>query len=601
MRKCISFLLIFALILTLSGCSCRNKDKSDIPTPAAPEASDAIVPTEEVETENAQTAAEIESIIEDGKEENESRDDAAEDKTEDPEQSTEGAQTTADETNYLTTYGRVVHYQDYTYFVQQALDNDGSENGHAGSENLYRISDDEDAEPECLLSVPSRYFDGIQQMTIFFLVPYENYVYFVWDNHVDDTDYAVRDVFCRLDMNTGEITEYDLQIFGTMRWVNAFSRSGDKLYMKAPPETSEEYASNTSHGLVEFDLKDGSYDLFQPDFKLPEKETAEIIRVTDKYVYYVKYVLDDDEGLPYGVCRFDRMTGNSEDVCAISDTDTEIIMYTNGCICLLEDGEKERIVFIDPESGKESAALNLEDLCSDLIFTVSAQTIYYFDRNNDLCMQELREDAEKTALMPGGDRVEPMLISASDDWIWYMNDDDNGMYRVKKTGRILPGSPVVPAITWEDRYEEKDSDDFGFTEYPKCIGIRGYNGSAETVTIPETIQGKPVKIVSWWAYNHDGKNVKTLYIPEGVVSIGAIEDRTIQEVYLPSTVKHFCSHGYKYTFSIQNGGTLYYNGTIGEWEDVCAFSRSYHDVATDTSGTENLTVICTDGTWVPEE
>ena len=584
MRKYLSLSLILILILTLSGCSYRNKDKADIPTPAASEASDAVVSTEEAKTENTQTAAEKESATEDGKEDADDKEEAD-----------------ADETNYLTTYGRVVHYQGFTYFVQQALDNDGTENGHAGSENLYRISDDEDTEPECLLSIPSCYFDGIQQMTIFLLVPYENYVYFVWNSHVDDTDFSVRDVFCRLDMNTGEITEYDLKIFGTMRLVSVFSRSGDKLYMKAPPETSEEYASNTSHGLIEFDLKDGSYDLFQPDFKLPEKEAAEIIRVTDKFVYYVKYVVDDDESLPYGVCRLDRTTGKSEDVCAISETDAEIIMYTNGYVCLFEDGEKERIVFIDPESGKEAATLNLQDLYYDSLFTVSEQTIYYFDRNNDLCMQELRKDAEKTALMPGGDRVEPMLISAFGDWIWYMNDDDYGMYRVKKTGRILPGSPVVPAITWDDRYEEKTFDEFGYTEYPKCIGIRGYNGAAEIVTIPETIQNKPVRMVSWWAYNHDGNNVKTLYIPEGVVSIGAIEDRNIQEVYLPSTVRHFCSHGYKYTFSIQNGGTLHYNGTISEWEEVCAFSRSYHDVATDTSGTNDLTVICTDGTWVPEE
>lgn len=602
MKKFFSVLIII-MLLSAAGCSCKNRDKAD-DTPSLQTEVPAADTEAAAEAPESQTALETEDQLPSAADSEAGQGiQTAEEETAAPEGGALPVTAADDENNYLTTYGRLVHYQGYTYFVQQALDNDGTENGYAGSENIYRIRDDEDADPELLAVIPSFYYDNIQQMTVFCMVPYENCLYFIRnsiDTHSGNNS-GLRDVFCRLDLDTGEVTDYDLRFNLTVWWLNSFCRSGDRLYMKSSPYIYPNGDVVVPKDYIVFNLKDGTYESFLPDFGLPEKETAEIIHVSDQYIYYIKCISDGYDEIPYGVCRQDRSTGKSEDVCPISDNDAEMVMYMNGSICIYENSETEQLVFIDPDSGKQTAVLDPDDFHTESAFAISGNTAYFFDRNNDLSMQELTEGAEKTMLMPGGDRVDPLMVSTCGEWIWYMNDDDNAIYRVKNTGRILPGSPLVPAITWEDRYEEQNAGDFAFIEYPNCIEIRGYNGSEESVTIPDTINGKPVKFVSWWAYNHEGKNVKTLYIPEGVVSIGAIEDRSLEEVFLPSTVKHLCSNGYRYTFTIQNGGTLHYNGTVSAWDEVCIFSSKYHDVATDTSGTENLSVVCTDGTWVPEE
>ena len=75
-----------------------------------------------------------------------------------------------------------------------------------------------------------------------------------------------------------------------------------------------------------------------------------------------------------------------------------------------------------------------------------------------------------------------------------------------------------------------------------------------------------------------------------------IEDRNIGELYIPASVKHFTFHGVQYTINIKDGGRVYYAGTMEQWKRLADDNADrYSSVTVDTSGTVNLTIVCTNG------
>ena len=267
--------------------------------------------------------------------------------------------------------------------------------------------------------------------------------------------------------------------------------------------------------------------------------------------------------------------------------------------CTTEKEDTEYLTFMSVSTGKDLASFTREDLECGYSYNISlvGDTLYTLDRKGNLWGGRLETGAEREMLIECGGRFEPIGMCAVGDWLWFLNDDDGACYRVMRTGRIMSGTPVGPIWDYKSFRQEKTDGDWSYYEYPEFIRINGYNGSAEEVAIPEELGGKPVRVVSWWAYNHEGKNVRVLTIPDSVVVIGAIEDRNIEVLNVPASVKHLLSRGWHYTFTIHDGGTLNYAGTREAWQALCDYSAQLHDSATDTSGTEGLRVLCAEGKW----
>ena len=73
-----------------------------------------------------------------------------------------GASDGEENSNFMSMYGTVAHYDGYTYYIQSGFDNDASVTGTSYSDNIYRISDDRDAEPELIYSVPADMVYGVE-------------------------------------------------------------------------------------------------------------------------------------------------------------------------------------------------------------------------------------------------------------------------------------------------------------------------------------------------------------------------------------------------------------------------------------------------------
>ena len=61
--------------------------------------------------------------------------------------------------------------------------------------------------------------------------------------------------------------------------------------------------------------------------------------------------------------------------------------------------------------------------------------------------------------------------------------------------------------------------DFSYSSYNDAVTITGYHGDESHVTIPETIEGMPVKYIGNEAFMDDSE-IKSVLLPEGLVSIG---------------------------------------------------------------------------------
>ncbi|MBQ4381393.1 MAG: hypothetical protein II794_01485 [Oscillospiraceae bacterium] len=507
----------------------------------------------------------------------------------------ESGWTDEDNLTYLTSYGRIVHAYGYTWFVASGADLDPEETGYPYCENIYRLADAEGAQPEKVAAVPSFMFDGIDQTTVYMLAPCGDYVYFT------KPGMGRGESLMRANIKTGAMEDLGAEMALSTRIGGVPSRVGDSFYFRRYVEQQlpdgEVWPSFESCVL---DLAKGTWTKYEPKLETAQGETASTAAVTKDYIYFTKSVMRDGYGEPYGLFRVPAAGGKTEDVCAVTENRMPWMVCGDTVILMAEgDDDEESLVFLSAGTGKDLASFSLDELNMGYgyNFALSGDTLYFMNRDGSLNSVKLASGAKPEKLIDGGGRVEPWGLAAVGDWLWFMNDDDNSAYRVAKTGRILPGTPVVPGYDMESLRQEKRSGDWSYNEYPAYVRITGYNGSAQEVTVPREIGGKPVRALSWWAYNHEGKNVKKLTIPDSVVAIGAIEDRSIEEVVIPTSVKHLMSHGWRYTINIKSGGTVTYGGTMAQWQALCDYSAKAHDVATDTSGTDGLRVRCTDGRW----
>ena len=80
--------------------------------------------------------------------------------------------------------------------------------------------------------------------------------------------------------------------------------------------------------------------------------------------------------------------------------------------------------------------------------------------------------------------------------------------------------------------------DFIYSSYNDAVTITGYHGNEIRVTIPETIEGMPVKYIGNEAFM-DNSEIRSVLLPEGLVSIGSsafMNCTSITHVDIPDNV-----------------------------------------------------------------
>ena len=114
--------------------------------------------------------------------------------------------------------------------------------------------------------------------------------------------------------------------------------------------------------------------------------------------------------------------------------------------------------------------------------------------------------------------------------------------------------PLDPIETAGVPYEKKPLEtvadrDFEFDIYTTFAAVSAYKGSAESVTVPSEINGKPVLSVGDYSFAYN-TSVKRVTVPEGVREIGkgAFDECTsLESISLPSTLETVLDYAFRMT------------------------------------------------------
>ena len=493
------------------------------------------------------------------------------------EQETPGAKDA--DTNMKSTYGRIVYKDGYTYFVSPGKGSDGSASGSVDSEDIYRLKDGETT-PEFILSVPCAIVEGVEQTSVFGLLPYGDCVYFL-----RGTMEKQAAVLCRSQIGSGTWEELDLAVTPRVAFImNSYNEIDGKLYTLCEHIENGHY----SYNIQKTDLKTKEVTLFSQDLETDLNGNPLIIRVDDDG--YVYFAMLDDKDEAFGIFRAPVGGGKSTDVIP-TEREPEVLFVSQGYVFAAFEDTEDTLEVYGVENGERKGNI---DLPHNAVINVCGDTVYYY-AGGLLCSVKIDGSDRKTLAIGNEDQKFMMLAVCGDRF--FFADDDLLVYQMDKNGKILPAVPVVgkPQLS-----EEKSTEDgILYREYDNAVCVIGYSGSDPALQIPASINGKPVRIVELMGSKL--VNLSSIRIPEGVVSAVVYSCRNVTEVYLPSTLKHMVYRGFPYSFECAEGCVFNYNGTKADWQELYDYCREYHNCAVDTYGTKDPTVKCSDGTWkLPE-
>ncbi|MBO4868592.1 MAG: hypothetical protein J5585_02640 [Clostridia bacterium] len=494
-----------------------------------------------------------------------------------PEQETPGAKDA--DTNIWSTYGRIVYKDGYTYFVSPGKGCDGSVSGSVDSEDIYRLKDGETT-PEFILAVPCTIVEGVEQTSVFGLVPYGDCVYFLRSTMEKQSA-----VLCRSQIGSGTWEELDLAVTPRVAFImNSYNEIDGMLYTMCEHIENGHY----SYSIQKTDLKTKEVTLFSQDLETDLNGNPLIIRVDDDG--YVYYAMLDEKDEAFGIFRAPFGGGKSAEVIP-TEREPEALFVSQGYVLAAFEGTEDTLEVYGVENGEKIGDI---DLPKDAAINVCGDTVYYY-AGGSLCSVKTDGSDRKTLAIGNEDQKFMMLAVCGDRF--FFADDDLLVYQMDKNGKILPAVPVVgkPQLS-----EEKSTEDgILYREYDNAVCVIGYSGSDPALQIPASINGKPVKIVELMGSKL--VNLSSIKIPEGVVSAVVYSCRDVTEVYLPSTLKHMVYRGFPYSFECAEGCVFNYNGTKADWQELYDYCREYHNCAVDTYGTKDPAVKCSDGTWkLPE-
>ncbi len=464
--------------------------------------------------------------------------------------------------------GRIIHHGGYTYFVQAGLLNDGSENGQAYSENIYRISDAQDAAAELVSYVPSYMADGVDQTTVFYMMGYEDRLYFVRRGCYGNL------YICSMDLNTGAIKDLE-ELPGDNTSVVACDGEMAIIVCKVYTESDDKYS------FFEFDMASGELREFDPQYPKADDCFNMIYGLSGSRIYYAQIPdTSEDKGYIFS-CDY-----SGEDVVEYGS----VRLDTRNMICLDDYfiySMEDELFVKDALTGKELITVDEYRDKLDSFYIYNGK-LWYID-GKKLGTIDLTTGEDKILF---DDTRYSFYLGFGDGWVFI--SDDSGF----DTRRVRPDATKAPDdyLADEGIYEDKKEGDWIYREYPNFTMIVGYEGEASVAEVPKEINGRQVLGVSLWIYKN--KSLKTLTIPEGVISIYNVECRTVTTLNIPASLRLMTMRGFKNTINLAEGATINFAGTKAQWQEIEDISTSlYGDVSTDTSGTAGATVLCSDGSW----
>ena len=470
--------------------------------------------------------------------------------------------------NNYSTYGRIAYKDGVTYFVQESRDLTGVETGYPDSENIYMLRDGE-KKPELLATIPAPLAYGVAQVGVYYLYPTDDAVYFLYNDRENTTlkgvDIKTKEVFDAVP----EGEEYRFRVGSVV--------SDGRLFLR--------YNRADAFGLLEFDPKTKTLKDFDLSF-IDNEEPKYFVDIRDGYTYYVKLTSDME---PYGLFRADA-TGKEQDVCALPQDDDAVPFILGDYAvywCKAEEfGGEHGVVFVDIETGKKYYTLMEDELRYEECINVFGDYVYFIDKGRGISRKKITGGTEAEQLMEGRKDFDTIALAIINDDLLLINEDDMGVYRTALNGRVIPAAPIIQSRAGS--YEDKQEGDWVYVEYANCVNVMRYLGSETDVTIPEQIGGKPVTFVSLWQPSTKDVHIEKLTIPDTVVSIHSVEDRSISTLFIPKSVKHLTYRGFEHSINIAEGATIIYEGSEAEWKALvedCA--ERFSGVSVDTSGTKD--------------
>ena len=516
--------------------------------------------------------------------------------------------------NSRSMWGTVTHYRGYTYFTAEGLNNDCSVNGEADADNIYRISDAADAQPELVYSVPARIEAGTDQNTIFFLTGCGDRIYF-YEQSNERSGFA----WISLDGSRQGIVSAP-EGMENMLMRNAFIDEG-LVYCKVYTEDPE---GGRRTGTMVLNLLTEKWQEYRPAFldsgSLQENNGIFFdssgrfvysLTFSHGYEYFLQGTVKDDEPRPdQGLYRVRAGSDKVEEVGALAleegsdNVGMSFVYATEQAFYFIPtddmDGayEEDALYALWFEDGSVKKILGGEQGLADEYFPtlcISEDEIWYVAEDGLYCCDPDGGNARCVARDPNGEtKMAPAICG---DWIVYSMSDHPKYVRMAKDGRIFPSEPMVEK-DYQASVTEGTEGDWTYQKYPAFICVTGYTGSETEVTVPETIAGLPVRTVSGWQSGGTGwGSVKVLKLPESVVSVSYLYIQGLERIELPAGFEVFNHRSFEYSFRTDGLLTVVYPGTVEQFEEIRAHSLAMNDMEGIDCGPEETTyhVICQDG------
>lgn len=506
--------------------------------------------------------------------------------------------------NFVSSEGKFLYTDGYTYFWDHSLDNDTSGNGQEDSVNLYRISEEKDAKEELLAVFPCPVVSGTIQdyAPIRLLTACGNRIYF-WLQDYTDTE-GSRSLWW-ISRDGSEKGSIDTGVSGFYRNQGQISLISDtEIYIYAASFDAETGQMNVNR--VVFNAADETI----ISVAAPESPRF-TIKTVNGFSYYLKYQTDA-EGTPVikdnrpalinGLYREDSRTGEEEEICPVDAARLFDFIRQRGASILITENYMylltdclEAIRFSDGEEitviGEEGPGLLLtEDL------------IYYVDPETGALSTCGPEGQNKQEWLPCLDEGSISRLAASDQWIYYYITEPGGWgknCRVSKDAKFLTNNPLGNPYEYTER-DIRTEGEWTYAAYNKYAAVIGYTGTESSIVIPEEVGGLPVRAVSsdLWGSDTQWSDVREITFPASVRTIGGIYEPGLEKVNLPAGKIIFRHRDVEHTF--WNGGNhldINYAGTIEEWSAACEYGLAmYMDASIEWNTMEsNYSIHCADG------
>lgn len=500
---------------------------------------------------------------------------------------------------FYSMMGTAMHLNNHTYFVQAGIDNDCEENGSEYSEGIWRISDEIDAEPELVYSVPANMIDGTAQNTVCYMTGSGDKIWYFRAENGSSTDYSLNWVNAEgTESGTVELPEHD--------WISKVDYDNGS-YIIIYTVTNEE--KETSTHLWNFDTETETGE----EMDIPtdqQDDSMEFLYAGNGFIYFIQGTAEE-----HSTNTLYRRGLNSDEYemigeipsAALEDPLYSFFYAAEEYFYYLSDN---LLSAISLESGQVKIVLDGTELLNTMYPTwcITDKGIWYQTEAGIMHCDPDGSNKVQTGITAVKDSC-GLFLSGS--WL-FSSQDGSPVYSRTETVRPAPAEaesdsdealeentaeirPLVESNT-DTLILEQEDDLWIYTVYPAFIEINGYKGEEETVTIPEELAGLPVRRINCSDEN-SFTGTKALILPEALITIEYICIPGLESVQLREFAAFFGARGFVKSFDTGTRLKLIFNGTLKQWKKLCKKSNRYYGFYADEDWGTSYVIDCTDGEY----